>query len=128
MAYVCRLLRKASADGLPRVAVTAAAAVLDGSIGQLWAFEPSDFVPHVRLRDGGVLPARAPRRRRSGCSRMPRARRHEVLVNLGGKSPAGFESYARLVEIVSTDGEDRVAARQRWHRYPDRGYPIGSTR
>ena len=49
---------------------------------------------------------------------------HEVLVNLGDDAPAGFESYARLIEIVSTDPADRATARARWKHYAARGYPI----
>jgi DNA polymerase-3 subunit chi len=49
---------------------------------------------------------------------------HEVLVNLGAEPPIGFESYAKLIEIVSTSDADREAARSRWRHYAKRGYPI----
>jgi len=47
-----------------------------------------------------------------------------VLVNLGTATPVGFESYARLIEIVSSSDQDRSAARLRWRYYAHRGYPI----
>ena len=49
---------------------------------------------------------------------------HEVLLNLGHEPPAGFESFARLIEIVSTEDNDRAAARGRWKHYASRGYSI----
>jgi DNA polymerase-3 subunit chi len=49
---------------------------------------------------------------------------HDVLLNLGAEPPTGFESFERLVEIVSTDDDDRAAARARWKHYAARGYQI----
>jgi DNA polymerase-3 subunit chi len=47
-----------------------------------------------------------------------------VLVYLGDEPAEGFESYARLIEIVSTDEAEREAARRRWKHYAARGYAI----
>ena len=50
---------------------------------------------------------------------------HEVLVHWGSElPPVGFESFARLIELVSLDEADRQVARRRWKHYADRGYPI----
>jgi DNA polymerase-3 subunit chi len=49
---------------------------------------------------------------------------HDVLVNLGQATPDGFESFARLIEIVPVDEAERLAARQRWKHYATRGYAI----
>jgi DNA polymerase-3 subunit chi len=49
---------------------------------------------------------------------------HQVLVNLGGSVPAGFESFERVIEVVTLDDADRQAARGRWKHYADRGYSI----
>jgi DNA polymerase-3 subunit chi len=38
--------------------------------------------------------------------------------------PQGFETFARLIELVSQDESDRQVARKRWKHYADRGYPI----
>jgi DNA polymerase-3 subunit chi len=48
----------------------------------------------------------------------------EVLVNLGGSVPEGFERFERLIELVSLEPEDRQQARARWKHYQDRGYAI----
>ena len=71
--------------------------------------------PHAwaaRCRDGAGRPARRPR---SGSRpiRWPR-RCTTTLLNLGDAAPRGFESFERLIEMVSTDDDDRAAARERW--------------
>ncbi|MET0311843.1 MAG: DNA polymerase III subunit chi, partial [Burkholderiaceae bacterium] len=48
----------------------------------------------------------------------------QVLVNLGGAVPAGFERFERLIEVVTGSEEDRQGARARWRHYADRGYSI----
>ena len=119
----CRLLRKASRSGA-RVSVPAGADVLDELDRALWAFDPIEFVPHVRLAATESPSARLAPTPIWLVEDASDAPHHEVLVNLGDTSPPGFESYARLIEIVSTADEDRAAARLRWRRYADRGYPI----
>jgi DNA polymerase-3 subunit chi len=123
MAYVCRLLRKAMRMGALPV-VTGPTEVLDRLDRQLWAFEPASFVPHVRLRAGTALTPPIQATPVWLVDDTGLSDRHEVLVNLGERPPAGFESYARLVEIVSTAPGDRAAARLRWKHYQDRGYKI----
>jgi DNA polymerase-3 subunit chi len=122
-AYACRLLRKALRHG-SRVAVTAPDGVLAALDRDLWAFDPVEFIPHLRLGDGEPVPERLRPTRVWLVGQPVNAPHHEVLVNLGPESPAGFESYARLIEIVSTDADDRAAGRRRWKHYADRGYPI----
>jgi DNA polymerase-3 subunit chi len=122
-AYACRLLRKASRSGA-RVAVTAGTEVLAELDRALWAFDPVEFVPHVRLASGQAPSERLAPTPIWLVDDASGAPHHEVLVNLGEASPAGFESYARLIEIVSTADADRAAARQRWRHCADRGYPI----
>jgi DNA polymerase-3 subunit chi len=55
---------------------------------------------------------------------LAQAGHHDVLVNLFDAAPAGFESFARVIEIVTPDENDRAAARQRWKHYASRGYAI----
>jgi DNA polymerase-3 subunit chi len=49
---------------------------------------------------------------------------HHVLLNLGQSLVKGFESFERIIEIVSLDSEDKIQARQRWKHYADRGYSL----
>ena len=123
LAYACRLLRKATRQGA-RVAVTAPLATLRGLDRALWTFEPEEFVAHA------VLPAGATPSERLAPTPVWLAERpddvavHEVLVNLGDDTPAGFERFARLIEIVGTDEIERAAARARWKHYAARGYAL----
>jgi DNA polymerase-3 subunit chi len=121
--YTCRLLRKALSKGA-QVVVTGAPPLLAQLDRALWEFDPLEFVPHVMPRAGQVL---APRLRTTPVwlvADVAQAGHHDVLVNLHDDAPAGFESFGRLIEIVTADGADRAAARERWKHYAARGYAI----
>lgn len=123
LGYACRLLRKAARRGA-RVAVSAPAAVLAELDQQLWVFEPLDFVPHVRAMPGRPL---APRLQATPVwltEQVSEAPHREVLLNLGDEMVSGFESFARVIELVSAAGPDRAAGRARWKHYSERGYAI----
>lgn len=121
--YTCRLLRKAYRNGA-RVMVTAPAAMLSALDRALWVQEPLEFLPHLRVT------ADAPQASASLDTpvwlgeAVPDAAPREVLINFGRHSPVGFESFARLIEIVGTDESDRAEARLRWKHYASRGYSI----
>ncbi len=122
-AYACRLLRKALRKGA-QIVVSGAPPVLADLDRALWSFDPIEFVPHVIARPGEEL---APRLRTTPVwlvSDLAQAGHHDVLLNLHDEAPAGFESFARVIEIVTSDPDDRAAARQRWKHYASRGYAI----
>ena len=121
--YTCRLLRKALRKDA-QIVVTGAPPVLANLDRALWTFDPLEFVPHVVARPGQEI---APRLRTTPVwlvADLAQAGHHDVLVNLHDEAPTGFESFARMIEIVTTDERDRVAARQRWKHYAKRGYAI----
>lgn len=121
LAYACRLVRKASGTGA-KVVVTGEPALLRALDTELWTFSPLEFIAHCHagqadaqvLAASPVVLAEAPRG-------VPH---HEVLVNLSGAVPEGFEKFERLIEIVSLEADDRQQARGRWKHYKDRGYEI----
>lgn len=122
-AYTCRLLRKALRKGA-QVVVTGSHATLADIDRALWSFDPLEFLPHVMPRPGQAL---APRLRTTPVwlvADLAQAGHHDVLVNLHEDAPPGFESFARVIEIVTPDESDRAAARQRWKHYANRGYQI----
>ncbi len=121
--YACRLLRKATRQGA-RVTVTGESAVLAGLDRALWSFDPIEFLPHVLLRRGEAAAERLRATPVCLAEDLSGAFHHDVLVNLGGEASPGFESFARVIEIVSTDAQDRAAARLRWKHYAARGYAI----
>ncbi len=123
LVYACRLLRKATRQNA-RVTVTGDRGALAELDRALWSFEPTEFIPHVLLREGETLSERLHDTPVCLTAHPGQAPHHGVLVNLGNEPPAGFESFERLIEIVSTDETDRAAARARWKHYAARGYEI----
>jgi DNA polymerase-3 subunit chi len=122
-AYACRLLRKATHAGA-RVVVVAEEEGLSHLDSLLWTFSPLEFVPHC-LWPGQAQDLQAsPVVLSDALERGLLETHHQVLVNLGGAVPAGFESFERVIEVVTLDDTDRQAARGRWKHYADRGYTI----
>jgi len=123
LGYACRLLRKAQAVGA-RVVVTAPPETLSRLDTLLWTFEPTDFVPHLRVAHGAAV---APHLKGTPIwlvDRVEQAPYHEALLNLGDELVPGFESFERVIEIVPADEAPKQAARQRWKHYADRGYVL----
>jgi DNA polymerase-3 subunit chi len=123
VSYACRLLRKATRQGA-RVTVTAADEMLSELDRALWSFDPIEFLPHLWLRSGEPLAKRLSATPVCLVAAPSLALHHDVLLNLGSQAPSGFESYARVVELVSCDDDERAAARVRWTHYAARGYSI----
>lgn len=48
----------------------------------------------------------------------------DMLINLASIEPSIFSRFTQLVELVSDEEEDKVAARARYKFYRDRGYEI----
>jgi DNA polymerase III subunit chi len=121
LGYACRLLRKAVAAG-SRVIVTGEADLLRRLDTELWTFSATEFIPHCHAASASQqLVAASP----VVLADSPRGTpHHQVLVNLGGVVPEGFERFERLIELVSGDEADRQQARRRWKHYADRGYAI----
>ena len=120
VSYACKLLRKAVLAG-SRVAVLGDADVLARLDEQLWTFSPLDFVAHLRAPLEGVAAVQTPV---ILCDTAEASPHREVLVNLSHSVPAGFDTFARLIEVVTHEDADRQAARQRWKRYTELGYKI----
>ncbi len=88
----------------------------------MWNLGPTDFISHcdaaapdeVRSRSAVLLID----------SDAPMQSDFPILVNLAEDVPAGFEQFQRVIEIVSTDEQDRNLARLRWRHYNERGYTI----
>ena len=122
--YLCRLLRKAVHAG-SRVIVTGPPWQLEDLDRRLWTFAPQEFVAHC---GSDALPGMlqvtpvvlAGSLDDPALNDLPR----QVLLNLGAEVPDGFERFERLIEVVSQDDEDRLAARQRWRRYAEGGFAM----
>lgn len=118
--YLCRLLRKATAQGA-RVAV-AGSQPLIGELDQaLWSFSAVDFVPHCLAGDEASIVDASPVLLGITAQDAPH---HDVLVNLGEDVPPGFERFARVIELVGAGDDERALSRRRWKVYQERGYSI----
>lgn len=122
--YACRLLRKALRSGASGVAVSAPMATLTRLDRTLWTFDPQEFIPHVLVRRNDSIPARLKRTPIWLVEEAEQGAQHPVLVHLGEEPAVAFESFKRLIEIVSTDVQERESARRRWKHYAGRGYEL----
>ena len=120
-AYACRLLRKASASGA-RVQVLVPEPMVAKLDADLWAVAATEFVTHCTSAADNSVKSRSAVLLVSDMvdSIAPR----QVLVNLGNVVPSQFDTFQRVIEVVSLDETDRLGARARWKRYTELGYPI----
>jgi DNA polymerase-3 subunit chi len=121
LAYACRLVRKVHRAGHRIVVQCDSPDLLRALNEALWTFSPQDFIPHVLATD--TLADRTPVL--LADDEVPASLdMHEVLINLGRSTPAGFSRYERLIEVIGLEAADREAGRERWRFYRDRGYPL----
>jgi DNA polymerase III subunit chi len=117
--FACRLAAKAF-DSASRVVVFSPDAKVLGDFDRmLWSFQATRFVPHCFV-DAAVA-AETPVILAASGDALPH---HDVLLNLAPEWPPFFASFARLLEIVGVDEEDKVRARGRYAFYQTRGYDI----
>jgi DNA polymerase-3 subunit chi len=121
--YACRILRKAVRHG-SSVVVTAPLAVLERFDRELWAFDAHEFIAHSWLEREAEVPASLRDTTVWLTADASVAPQHQTLLNLGDEPPLGFESFERLIEVVSAAPDDRSAGRDRWKHYARRGYRI----
>jgi DNA polymerase-3 subunit chi len=120
IAYACRLVRKARAAKSQIVMYTPDLQLLAALDEALWTFSDLDFLPHVRA--GDALAAQTPViLAHDDSADLPH---HDVLINLSGQTPPSFARFGRMLEIISNDDADKLAGRERYRFYKQRGYPL----
>jgi DNA polymerase-3 subunit chi len=119
--YTCRLLRKAVASG-SRVLVIVGPHELPVLDVSLWGVAPTDFVAHCVQGTEGFVLQNSPVLLASSMANTLEWK--QVLVNLTDVVPEGFDRFERVIEVVSTDSDDRDLARIRWKHYSALGYQI----
>ena len=87
----------------------------------LWTFSQQDFVPHALASAPELVRMRSPVLLASAPCEVAHA---DVLINTLPEVPAGFERFARVLEIVGLDEAERHSARQRWRWYSGQGYTL----
>jgi DNA polymerase III subunit chi len=126
------VLRKAYAQGA-RVAVTGDPALLDQIDVALWTDHKHDFVPHLRLADDAQATEHQRRTPLWLVDQAAQAQDCSVLVNVGAGVPLGFEAFARIIDVATSDAAGTQAGRQRWRDYVAQGItpdhrPMGKAR
>ena len=121
LAYVCRLLRKAVANGA-KVLVLAPEPLVAKLNSDLWALSATEFVPHCLDTAESSLKERSAVVLISDMVHAPVHR--QVMLNLDEGVPLQFDRFERVIEVVSTEEHDRNQARLRWRAYTERGYAI----
>jgi DNA polymerase III subunit chi len=91
----------------------------------LWQNNPESFLPHVQLNHfhASATPVVIGLQ---GSDLVPNLMQDDMLINLTIKEPSFFSRFTQLVELVSDDEQDKLAARARFKFYRDRGYEIKS--
>ncbi|KTT15789.1 DNA polymerase III subunit chi [Pseudacidovorax intermedius] len=120
--HACRLLRKAVLGAGAQVVVQGPAPLLDALDEALWLFSPADFIAHCKADAPVHVRGRSPVV--LGLAEGDAPSHRQVMLNLGVDLPAGFERFERLIDIVGLDDAERLAGRNRWRHYADRGYAI----
>jgi len=120
LSYACRLARKAYAARAKVVLLADSPAQAAELNDALWTLSGTDFIPHVMAGDP-LAPETPVIVTADEATELPH---HDMLVNLTRRTPAGFDQFARLFEIISTDEEDAAAGRARYVAYKRQSYPL----
>ena len=123
LSYLCRLLRKAQRSGA-QVGVCGPAKLLDRLDAALWSFEPTEFVPHLRLQTGQVVEQPWGTTPILLVQRSIELPHRQLLLNLGLELPEAFEQFERVLEVVSRDPEQVQAGRRRFRLYKELGHAV----
>jgi len=131
--YACRLARKiwsGTQEGEPvrNIVMVGERVDLQQLDELLWAFSPTDFLPHcfagdeaaaetpIVLVDDFSSPA---------LNTLPHA---DVLIHLGMRMPQDVPAlvarFPRIVEVVTVDEGERLAGRERYKAYRELGHEL----
>ena len=114
----CRLVEKAYLAGQRVFVWLQDAAALAAFDELLWSFSDRSFVPHESARE---TPQWLECPVLLGCQSVPGAG-YDLLLNLGAEPPAESLAQApRIIEILDAEPARRLAARERYRRYRERG-------
>lgn len=122
LAKVTELCGRAVAKGRQLTVFTQDHAMSTALQQQLWHQAPESFLPSAGPHDENSM--HAPIILDDDGSHLLQ---DDILINLKTVHPPFFSRFRYLVEIVGNDEEDKVAARQRYKFYRDRGYQVKST-
>jgi len=119
--HACRVVRKALNQRLTVLVYSRDAQRLSRLDSALWTFSALDFLPHVYA--DSALAQRTPVWLSLSA---PLERPRDLLVLLDEEPVPGFDRwfarFARVIEVVSREPEDRARARKRFKSYREQGF------
>ncbi|MEY2632626.1 MAG: hypothetical protein RIR00_1280 [Pseudomonadota bacterium] len=121
LAAACALIGKAHAQQKPMLIYAPEDHLAQAIDRLLWARAPLSFLPHCDQDApiAGETPILIARQ-------LQQPAQTERLMNLGPDLPPQCERFTSIIEVVGREENDRLAARQRFKQYKDRGIPIQS--
>ena len=122
LAKATELCERAVAKGRQLTLFTQDDAMSQSLRQTLWQHTPTSFLPSAYPQDDAS--AYAPIILDTIGSHLIQ---DDILINLKTEHPPFFSRFRYLVELVGNDEDDKVAARQRYKFYRDRGYQVKST-
>lgn len=122
LAKATELCERAVAKGRQLTVFTQDDAMSHGLQQKLWQHMPASFLPSACPQDDAS--AYVPIILDAVGSHLLQ---DDILINLKTEHPPFFSRFRYLVELVGNDEDDKVAARQRYKFYRDRGYQVKST-
>ncbi|MCP3869128.1 MAG: DNA polymerase III subunit chi [Gammaproteobacteria bacterium] len=117
----CRLVEKAWSNGRRVYLHTNSVSESRHLDGLLWTYREGSFLPHGLMGDADprLNPILIGHSGDAGDE-------HDVLINLANRVPEFFSRFERLIEPLDSDSQVRMAGRDRYRFYRDRGYPLNS--
>jgi DNA polymerase-3 subunit chi len=119
--HVCTRLSEWVTAGRTVCVVTEDSASAERLDTQLWTFSDQTFIPHEVATHRDAVPGKAPLP--AVLITVGHLAAADVLVNLAGTVPAGFDSFTKVVEFIDADPTRRDAGRRRFVAYRERGFP-----
>jgi len=92
----------------------------------LWTFNENSFIPHALEGDTPDPEAAILIGHQAQLSDPTLAHHRQILINLAQDVPLFFSSFERVAEIIDDDENNKVAGRQRFRFYRDRGYELNN--
>ena len=117
-----KLIAKALAAA-PTVVVACDEANAAAFDAYLWHFDAASFVPHARVGEAAAAHAPVLLLVGAAASELPRSH-YGLLINIGSAVPALAARFTRVLELVGADETSKVAGRERYAYYKQRGYPM----
>ncbi len=113
--FACRLAEKAFRQGLDVYLHTGNQQQAEAMDELLWSFRSHSFLPHGLMTEPQAI--------NIGFGNDPGGH-HQLLINLSNTIPDFFSRFERVSEIIVDQEQLKVAGRQNYKFYKDRGYAL----